>query len=665
MRAPFDLPPVPHLLMLQAESSLCAGRRWLRARGIRVLAEHGPTAFEILASSDQAELVLRKGPFVRCARGPVPSSASGSPLAISQRWNVRFEERYANQHRLHRERECTRPTPPVPPEPVAELWTRLRKLLDRASRIPTPSLFAPRHSLLAPEGLVGEAVPSRSCLIQVPRPTAPIPVLEGRVGISVVFAEPTGAVEARFPEAELPFAIREIIDGLSWLAQEHPTGDLTFSYRFRSVRPRIDEAPNDPNERFSAVQVQALRTLLGHPPTQKPRDLIAMYLASQFGGRETTKAIIVLVVPIEIGRPEQVTVGIHGSIRIASWGQWHGHGRASLDGIVAHEVLHAFGALDEYDGAHRNCDAALALNGGAPVVLRTPDYGAPAQDERTPHPLILIPNNNHVSVARPHQPCVMGYYPRRLCAYTRAQIGWTDLLVELETAPGRFAGTDSTVTLDIGDEELPLDTLEHDDRWPGHRAAYYNRTPVERCEVKRLMLRKAAGGSWHAWNIRRMRVWFRRKALLYDTSSRLASEEPIWLDDRDTSWLARGYPTTDPDLIDTVAVVLESSSPPTGDGLEVSLGGRRWVVLSPPGVGGAPWAYRARLDAGPGLYAGALSQVAVRRLGSGSSPPWTIEALWLEINGDRRFDLEGFRPCVLPTTWREYPLSERHGRATG
>ena len=53
---------------------------------------------------------------------------------------------------------------------------------------------------------------------------------------------------------------------------------------------------------------------------------------------------------------------------------------------------------------------------------------------------------------------------QRLCGYTRGQIGWSDIFVELRTADEAWAGTDDDVWIDIGDHAFVLDTVDHDDR---------------------------------------------------------------------------------------------------------------------------------------------------------------------------------------------------------
>ena len=52
----------------------------------------------------------------------------------------------------------------------------------------------------------------------------------------------------------------------------------------------------------------------------------------------------------------------------------------------------------------------------------------------------------------------------RLCSYTRGQIGWSDLFVELRTADEVWAGTDDDVWIDIGDHAFTLDNTDIDDR---------------------------------------------------------------------------------------------------------------------------------------------------------------------------------------------------------
>jgi hypothetical protein len=97
---------------------------------------------------------------------------------------------------------------------------------------------------------------------------------------------------------------------------------------------------------------------------------------------------------------------------------------------------------------------------------------------------------------------------RRLCGYTRGQIGWATIFVETTTADEQWAGTDDTVWFDIGDHQWELDTPNHDDRERGNREGYALWSPgIQRADIKRVLIRKSPDGFAGGWKLKRVRVW--------------------------------------------------------------------------------------------------------------------------------------------------------------
>ena len=118
----------------------------------------------------------------------------------------------------------------------------------------------------------------------------------------------------------------------------------------------------------------------------------------------------------------------------------------------------------------------------------------------------------------------------RVCSYTRGQIGWSDLFVELRTADESWAGTDDDVWIDIGDHEFVLDNLDIDDRERGNIQGYAIWAPwLRREDIRRVLIRKGPDGFAGGWRLARVRVWFRGELMCDQSPNR-------WLEDDDRIW---------------------------------------------------------------------------------------------------------------------------------
>src|SRR5262249_8968508 len=140
----------------------------------------------------------------------------------------------------------------------------------------------------------------------------------------------------------------------------------------------------------------------------------------------------------------------HRHVIISSQNHFKKWKLGGVNRITVHESCHQFGASDEYTSTTGTpCDSC----GG--------EFGCDN-----------IPNRNCGDCARPQQACAMNENSLRLCEYTKGQIGWSDMFVELFTADEFLAGTDDTVHIDIGHRWFNLGTPNHDDRERDNREGY-------------------------------------------------------------------------------------------------------------------------------------------------------------------------------------------------
>ncbi len=605
----------------------------LRARGLRVTVQHEHYAFEVLASDDAAAAAMASRLFSSYCRGPVDARILGpEPAAqrVAAQWNVRFAAEYRHQYDRDPERPArtrselrhfARTYPCKYGEILAALdittvekWTEGHEALHREAtaafrertgkslRDATAAAGQQTRSPVDPGGtrctvtLAGRADPPKGC--------------HGRIAIGVVLVQLTAGLRFRGPAQEHR-VMREVIDGLAWLVSEHPDGNLTFVLRFEVPDPvtpsRLPRA-----EQFTDV---LRRTKIELDGTQHSAAL-------DITGIDPYRKALARKLRCEVGKAIVITPHASNDFAVGytethTWityhDDWRGRGAATLDGIVAHELLHHFGAYDEYVNEHVPCACA-----SAPL-----DRGT-------------TPNGNCPRCTTSQQRCVMNGFERRLCAYTRAAIGWYDLFVELTTSTLSMAGTDDRLWLDLGDRVLPLDTWEHDDHEPSQRAGYCF-WGVGRNEIKRILLRKEPGSLASAWLPEQVGVWYRGWKGRYNLES--PSSPPRWLDDVTTCW-AQYEGIIDHDYVTLLEVELVTRDHEGSCSMRLWLDDRSWVLpCSIPAAATALAVDQYSLDPGTGLRRSQLHRIRLERVhghggygGPRAPSPTAVEALTIRSN---------------------------------
>lgn len=637
----------------------------LRQRGLRVTVQHEHYALEVLATSEEAADAMKSRHFRWCGRGHVDPEdlargrGQGDDAERARRvaalWNVRFEPKYRNQYH---DRETPQPPLAIATRHARRLAATLPRAVDEAvAEIRKPEVSSSSHALL--DKVLARVMPSRlarrsvttikdldalgplleppidpdggdRCMIRCsPEPAAPAGA-HGRMVVAVILVQATAPGESLADEAQRNRVMREVIDGLGWIVTQHPSGDLTFVLRFELPESVPVPSPAD------VLEMTKLMTMLGklwikldgvEYPVNIDEIIPKPYMDALSARLSATKAKCFFLTPIA---NHEIAVGytdVH--TWIAYCDNWRGKGEATVDGIVAHEMLHHFGAKDEY------------IKEGKEGVFRCDCMG----DTNA------IPNGNCKTCGTEHQrPCVMNGFRRHICPHTRAMIGWADLFVEIETAGNGMAGTDDELWLDLGDRSLPLGTMEFDDFEPGHTVGY-DFWDVELEEVKRILLRKQPGDLASAWLPARVRVWHRTRRLCT-----LRNDDQRWVDDMTSTW---SHPdgTFDDDYITRLEVELSTCGHCGSRSMQLWLDDHRWVLPCsiPVNHGDHDRAIdRFTLDPGTGLRRSSLQSIRLEWLDmpAGAASLAGCDRLVVRSNGSTLLEVV---PHLHPPAWKPRP----------
>ena len=299
--------------------------------------------------------------------------------------------------------------------------------------------------------------------------------MTGEMSVGLVFVESSQTGGPRFTTAERSEVCAEIITGLNWLSSQHPSGDLSWVYDLQFITIAVADGTNGSDESYWRDPAMGEVTYDANTYAAAWSS-VAEYREDMRLANWSDHALVIFVTPYANSWHAYASSGRVTLARRNNWGGW---GRGSIDMITAHEVSHLFGSADEYTGS-----------------------GTPCSSCSTTHGCDHVPNGNCGACASPRQDCVMDGNSQRLCGYTRGQIGWSDLFVELCTADEAWAGTDDDVWIDIGDHTFVLDTVDHDDRERGNVEGYPIWAPwLQQTDIRRVLIRKSPDGFAGGWKL--------------------------------------------------------------------------------------------------------------------------------------------------------------------
>jgi hypothetical protein len=567
--------------------------RQLKDLGVVVSAQFGGVAIEVLATADQAEAIANLGMFSARLKGPMKAEHL-EKLTPEQRqivgvWNARFGASYRKLKEddskvgktwsgegvreplpytaiapedfialveRYEERTKKKVSPPKtttrkgrPQRPMsADDFKKFEKRLADAYKNPTLAYHLARlarrldrryESLLLklPPELLAE-------IFEVFFGEAACWRMTGEMAVGIVFVESSRSNGPKFSTSERNDICNEILGGHSWLTSQHPEGNLSWVYDIQFIKIDVANGSGDPDEDYWRDPAMGLVNYNGNTYAAAWGG-IADYREDMRVANRSAHAFVIFVTPYA---NSWYAYASSGRITLANKDNWAGWGRGTIDMITAHETSHLFGSSDEYTGSGTPCSSCDTLHG-----------------------CDQIPNGNCGACAHPRQDCVMDGNSRRLCGYTRGQIGWATIFVETTTADEQWAGTDDTVWFDIGDHQWELDTPNHDDRERGNREGYALWSPgIQRADIKRVLIRKSPDGFAGGWKLKRVRVWH-GGVLICDQNN-----INRWLEDDHRFWVGC---ITDRTLVSSLTVKITTADVSwagTDDDVTVTLAGRSW-----------------------------------------------------------------------------------------
>lgn len=649
-----DLSRSSYLFLLQRRSTAARreAARVLAELGATVVAQYGNVAIEAVATDDQAAAAADMGLFLNRLKGPMGREQLGR-LDDAQRrvmtvWNARFSRGYRRLERDRtlrglswgeggEDREPPLPFTPIDPEDFLELAARYEA--DSGERIrpeerpkgngQVPDVMTPDEFVEYERRLVDHYRDEElayhlarlayrlgpryyEVIAQLPGrlieliwewlfPEATCWRMTGEMSVGLVFVESSQSGGPRFTSAERNEVCAEVVTGLNWLSSQHPSGDLSWVYDLQFISIAVADGTNSSNESYWRDPAMGQVTYDGNTYAAAWSS-VAEYREDMRLANWSDHALVIFVTPF--ANSWHAYAG-SGRVTLARRNNWGGWGRGTIDMITAHEVSHLFGAADEYTGSGTPCSSCSTTHGCDHVL-----------------------NGNCGACASPRQDCAMDGNSQRLCGYTRGQIGWSDLFVELSTADELWAGTDDTVWIEIGDHTFDLDTVDHDDRERGNVEGYPIWAPwLQQTDIKRVLIRKSPDGFAGGWKLARVRVWFRGE-LKCDASPNQ------WLEDDHRWWLGC---VNDRELVNKLRVKVSTADVAwagTDDDVTLTLAGRDWNLDDPDRDDFERNHTDAfDLDPGVGFYRGDIHSIRIHKSPDGFAGGWRLKGVELIVNG--------------------------------
>lgn len=643
--------PQKYIFFLQVNNPEAAhiAAEFLREQRIKVLSNHENVALVALATADQVETASLSGMFAGIHKQSIKERHLDKLLPDQRRvvelWNTQMSERFrkeqAERSQVVQSWGAEDRTPP-PPAPIYNPEDFKRSLLE-SLKVNEDELRA-KYKIETPRPLVGDDFVEyesrlreaygnptiayqlvrvafflepfyQAVLLELPHNLVedyftepPCWKMENKIAVGVVFVESSLPGGPKFSDSTRAKLKALIVDGLDWLAAEAPLqAKLTWVYNWQEgVKIDIPNGTSKSSDDYWRTPGIASIEYNNKKYTPYP-DGLGDYRNDLRLHNAASHAVVIFVSPYATDSharafPKERRLFI---TNYDDYGNW---GINTVNRIAAHEICHLFGAADEYTGEGTPCNTCGSTHG-----------------------CYSLPNGNCDACAQPHQECIMDENSKRICAYTRGHIGWTDLFVELTTADDFWSGTGDTVWLDIGDQTFVLDTPYHDDRERGNVEGYaLGYTGVSKNEIKRVGIRKSSDGNAGAWKIKRVRLWFKGE-LICD-----ANNIDQWLEEDYQWWVCTTCGSSN-QIVNTLRVKVTTADEigaGTDDVLALFLGGRSWI-LDNPGHNDFEQGHTDTfdLDPGTGLYKSMLNAIHIHKFKDGDDGEWKLKGLEIIVNG--------------------------------
>ena len=410
----------------------------------------------------------------------------------------------------------------------------------------------------------------------------PCRTLHGVISVGVIFVDSTDT-NINLSLGDQNTILNDIVTGNNWVASEHPSGNLAFSYNIQRVTISVANRPNSedgPDPDFDQYWRNPAMDQVRFNGTRFPANLagIEAYKNAMRAADGSDDAVVYFITRYGSSNYAYSSGESHMVIT-QSEADW---GREIRDQsyVAAHELLHQFGALDEYSFVGPEI-LAVAFN---PLPATNTRANVQAAYNATPcnncedfggcdH----IPNGNCGSCESRQRRCIMVSRRFDMCQYTRGQIGWADIFVEITTANDYWAGTSDNVFLDIGERGYLLERNYSDERERGTKDAYalFDGGNITRDQIKRLLIRKEVDSSSGGWRIQQIRV--------FHDCEEIANETPlVWLANNNLHYLMPSY-DSDPLYVNSLSLRVITGNA-NGAGLNgtvvLNIGSFIWLIDS-------------------------------------------------------------------------------------
>lgn len=434
--------------------------------------------------------------------------------------------------------------------------------------------------------------------------------MHSEIAIGIVFVESSRRGGPKFTTTERNQICQEIFDGHRFLTSQHPGGNLRWVYDTQFISIDVANGSGSPAEDYWRDPAMGLVNYNGTTYAATWAG-VGDYREDMRIVNRSAHAIAIFVTPY--ANSWHAYAG-GGRITLANRNNWGGWGQGTIDIITAHETCHLFGAADEYTGSGTPCSSCSTTHGCDNIV-----------------------NGNCGACANPRQDCLMDANARRICAYTKGQIGWSTLFLETKTGDVAWAGTDDDVWLDIGDHVFVIDTPDRDDRERNYREGYAIWAPwVRRSDIKRVMIRKSSDGFAGGWRLEGMRLWH---------NGTLICDQPRinrWLEDQNLTWVGC---VADRDIVNTLRVKVSTADVTwagTDDDVRVTLQGRSWNLDNDNHDDfERGHADTFDLDPGTSFYASAIHSIEIHKSPDGIAGGWKLKGVEVIVNGNTIYNNQG------------------------